>query len=652
MTLNDRELRTLAAISQALLPADSSGWAAEVPLRAGEYLRYLSPRNLAQVRLGLRLVESPASAALLSTFALRPRAFSALDVEQRRQILLALATSRLPLVRAAFDGFKRLLAVAYYADCTADGRNPTWDALAYPGPLARASGSSARTIQVYRIDSDTTLTCDVAVIGSGPGGAVVASELAARGWQVAVLEKGEYLEEDDFDQREVATLQRAYLGAGLLATADRGITLLAGSCLGGGSLVNFTTSFRTPEAVRAEWEALTGSPMLARESFTHALDSVCARLGVNTNHNAPAERDQIMARGLKALGWHVDAMPRNVVGCTQDDVCGYCGLGCIRGAKQSTVKTYLQDASDQGARIVVECAAERITASGARSIRVSARTGQGHKVLVDATVAVLGAGALHTPAILLRSGVRGSVGSHLHLHPVTAVWGRFEAPVRPWTGTLQAFYSDQFARLDGGYGVRLETAPIHPAYLALATPWTEPSEFNAHMRQLPYLSPIGVLLRDRSVGRVRLDRRGQPVLRYALSRYDQAHVRTGVIAAARVLAAAGARAIFSSHYRRLSWVPEREALDTWVSRLDALGYGVHDVVYGSWHQMGSCRIDGSAQSAVNAFGEVRGLPNVFVADASLFPSASGVNPMISIAALAYQVAQSVHRRLDHIAVSK
>jgi choline dehydrogenase-like flavoprotein len=229
------------------------------------------------------------------------------------------------------------------------------------------------------------------------------------------------------------------------------------------------------------------------------------------------------------------------------------------------------------------------------------------------------------------------------------VWGRFDAPVRPWTGTLQALYSDQFAHLEGGYGVRLETAPIHPAYLALATPWRSPSQFHDRIHQLPYLSLIGVLLRDRSVGRVRLDRTGEPLIHYALSRYDQGHVRQGLTAAARVLAAAGAREVFSTHRADMSWFPEREPVDAWIARADARGYGLHDLVYGSWHQMGSCRMGSSANSAVDAFGEVRGLPNVFVADASLFPSASGVNPMVTIAALAYQVASSVHRRLNGLA---
>src|SRR5207248_1335806 len=150
---------------------------------------------------------------------------------------------------------------------------------------------------------------------------------------------------------------------------------------------------------------------------------------------------------------------------------------------------------------------------------------------VRARAVVVAAGALNSPALLLRSGFSGSVGRNLHLHPVTAVWGRFDEPVRPWTGTLQAVYSDQFADLDHGYGARLETAPVHPAYLALGSPWESAENFDARMRALPHLSLIGILLRDRSAGRVRIDRQGRPVVHYALSRYDQRHVRTGMIAA-------------------------------------------------------------------------------------------------------------------------
>jgi choline dehydrogenase-like flavoprotein len=242
--------------------------------------------------------------------------------------------------------------------------------------------------------------------------------------------------------------------------------------------------------------------------------------------------------------------------------------------------------------------------------------------------------------LLLRSGIRKGVGHNLHLHPVTAVWGRFDEVVQPWTGTLQAVYSEELADLDGGYGARFETAPVHPAYLALGTPWESPEQFDARMRDLPYLSLIGILLRDRSAGRVRIDRSGRPMVQYSLSRYDQGHVRAALLAAAQVLRAAGAREISTTQYRAVTW-QAGQPLDEWLGRADRVGYGVRETIYGSWHQMGTCRMGRAQDSVVDAFGEIHGLRNAFVADGSLFPTASGVNPMISIAALAHYVAQQI-----------
>src|SRR5262249_54980255 len=153
-----------------------------------------------------------------------------------------------------------------------------------------------------------------------------------------------------------------------------------------------------------------------------------------------------------------------------------------------------------GARLLVECTAERLVMSGPRATGVVARTSSGHTVTVRARVGVVAAGALNSPALLLRSGIRGAVGRNLPLHPVTAVWGRFDAPVEPWGGTVQALYSEQFADLDAGYGARFETAPVHPAYLALGSAWQSAEQFDSRMRELPHLSLIGILLRDRSEG--------------------------------------------------------------------------------------------------------------------------------------------------------
>jgi choline dehydrogenase-like flavoprotein len=223
------------------------------------------------------------------------------------------------------------------------------------------------------------------------------------------------------------------------------------------------------------------------------------------------------------------------------------------------------------------------------------------------------------------------------------VFGRFDDEVRPWTGTLQALYSDRLADLDGGYGAKLETAPVHPVLACLAFPWESPERFDDLMEQLPHISVIGTLLRDRSGGRVTLDRRGRPSVRYRLSRYDQRHTRAAVEGAARVLLAAGAREIFSAQNRRVSFTPGgRESLDDWMRRVDRAGYGPNRMLYVTFHQMGGCRMGADpARFVVDGRGESHTVKNLYVADGSLFPTASGANPMISIVALGHYVAQQV-----------
>ena len=378
MLLQHEELGTLSALADALLPSAASEWRASTAQRAADYLRFLSHRELGQVRLFLRLLETPA-AGLLAT-PRRPARFSELSVAERGRVLHALATGRVSQTRVAFEAFKRLIAIAYYADAPPDGSNPIWADLAYPGPVAPGDRNAAR-LPVLSVGADTTtLECDCVIVGSGAGGGVVAGELAARGWNIVVLEQGPVVSEADFDQREVATLNRMYLDGGLAGTSDRGVSILAGRCLGGGTVVNFTTSFRTPESIRREWEAMTGSPMLAPASYNRALDIVSERLHVNTLHNRSSRRDELLESGLRALGWHGAAMPRNVVECSQDDICGYCGLGCVRNAKQSMAKTYLQDAAAHGARMLVDCSAERLLMAGNRAVGILAQSPSGHTV--------------------------------------------------------------------------------------------------------------------------------------------------------------------------------------------------------------------------------------------------------------------------------
>ena len=570
--------------------------------------------------------------------------FSRLPAERREQVLLSWCDSRLPQRRAAFQALRKGALLFYYmVPGENGGRSPVWDAIGYAGPLGRRADAPPKSLEVLEVDRDTTLECDVCVVGSGAGGGTAAGVLAAAGLDVVVLEAGGYYDDGDFDGGELAGYGRMYMYGGGAATNDQSVGLLAGSCLGGGTTVNYTTSFRTPDDVREEWAA-HGVPAFTGDDYGRSLDAVCERLGVNQEHNAESAREQVLHRGLSDLGWHVDSMPRNVRGCDQGENCGYCGYGCRLGAKQSTVKTWLADAQAAGARILVRTSAERVTVEAGSARGVEARTAEGHRVTVRSRAVVSACGALHTPALLRRSGLANvNIGRHLRLHPASVVWGVFDDEVRPWEGTMQAIYSDQHRDLDDGYGVKYETAAIHPSLLVTFSPWRGGRDHARIMEALPNSVPVGVLLRDRDGGEVTVGKDGNPVVKYRLSDYDVGHVRKGTDGAAQILEAAGAQRIFSSHSRFVSYEPGRDGgRERFLRDADACGWDAGRCTYGSFHIMGSARMGGSpATSACNPRGETWEVRNLYVCDGSAFPSASGVNPMISIESIAHMNAGSL-----------
>ena len=604
------------------------------------------PRRTDREEIGrlLQLLESRTMNLVLAGSALP---FTSMSQAQRERYLSAWATSRVPLRRKAFQGLKRMTTVLYYTARTSDGDpNPSWAHLRYPGPLGPPPATPKR-ITPHTITSDETLQCDVVVVGSGAGGGVVAGELAARGLDVVVLEKGGYYNEADFSHYEGETLARLYDGGGLLSSDDLAIVILQGSCLGGGTVVNYTTSFRTPDSVRDEWAREHGVPHFTTAEYTQALDAVAARLGVTTDAQRPSGRDATMLRGLDTLGWHHAPLPRDVRQCPQDDQCGYCGFGCRPGAKQSTLRTYLQDAHDRGARLIVDTLVRRVTIESGRAVGVEAvvRYPQGprpFKLAVRARAVVVAGGSLHSPALLLRSGVvLAALGRHLALHPGGAVFGLMPDAVRPWTGTVQAHYSDQFADLDHGYGFKFETIPVHPSLFALAVPWESRQQHADAMAQLEHTSLVAVLVRDREGGRVTVDSDGQPIVSYRLSPYDARHLGRGLMEAARVLEAAGARAIWTPHARTLGYHPDGTAAphQAWSEALDRAGFGPNQTQLATFHQMSSCRMGANARtSVVNPEHQVWSVPGLYIADASTFPTSSGVNPMLTIMAMAHRAA--------------
>jgi len=627
--------RVVAAVAAGLL---GPGYHPEVPARVLALLDRTPARRDRDQLLGvLRVLDSRAGALALTG---RPVPVSGLPPAAAEALVQRWWRSRLPLQRrlaAALSGITMLAGYGW--------PGPARDATGYPGPLGTAP-DVPRRLTPLELAGDQQLACDVVVVGSGAGGGVAAAELAKRGLDVVVLEKGGYAAERDFHHVEGDAYQELYLYGLTLTTDDLACRIVAGSTLGGGTVVNYTTSFKTPSWVLAEWAEVSGAEAFVSGEVAASLDAVAERIGVTTEQSGPGVRDALMERGLERLGWQVGPLPRNVRGCAQDAGCGWCGFGCRLGAKQSTMVTWLPDAAAHGARIVVGADVRRVLVDEGWAVGVEASV-PGGRLRVRARAVVAAGGAIETPALLLRSGLRGQVGHHLHLHPGTAAMGVFDQPVRWWEGTTQARYSAELRGRLGAYAPIFETVPLHPAAAAAALPWQSAAQHRDLMERSAHLSLIGVLCRDTSDGRVRIDRDGNPRVRWRLNRQDEDRMAAGVAAAGEVLAAAGATEVFSVHRQRFAFRPGGpDAHRAWAEATRRAGFRAGRATLASYHQMGSCRMGTDpATSAVGPDQQTHEVKALYVADASVFPTAVGVNPMLTVMGLAHRAAAGIADRL-------
>ena len=479
------------------------------------------------------------------------------------------------------------------------GRSPVWDAIGYPGPARQARRRRRlRRSSRSRSTATRTLDCDVCIVGSGAGGGTAAGVLAAAGLDVVVLEARRLLRRRRLRRRRADGATRIYLNAPAGRAHDQSVSLLAGSCLGGGTVVNYTTSFRTPDDVREEW-AGHGVPGFAGDEYTRSLDAVCERLGVNQEHNTPSRREQILRAACVALGWHVDSMPRNVARLRPGQ-----GLRLLRlrlpprreavdrrrpGSRTRTAPARACSSTTRAERVIVEGGAAR---------GVEAAHADGHRVTVRSRAVVAACGALHTPALLRRSGLdepehrqapaaasgdrrlgrvrRG--GPAVGGHDAGALLRRAPLPRR----RLRRQVRDR----------RRSTRTCWSPFLAVARR-ARPPEI---MEALPHTVPIGVLLRDRDGGEVHVGRDGQPVVTLPRSptttRATCAPGSTAPHRSSRRPARSGSSPRSSAGSPTS---PARAATGRaqFMRDADACGYGPGPLQLGSFHIMGSARMGGS-----------------------------------------------------------
>jgi choline dehydrogenase-like flavoprotein len=632
--MSDRD-RTLAALCDTFVPAagdlpSASGLGVDRVLRS-EVAGLGRPALVAELDQLLDTIESPVLNLALTGRAVR---FTSLAPADREEYLKRWAASPLPLKRRAFQVMKRLVLLytygqdgSPYAALTGYARQPL-DHPAEPAALRARRGVAGETV-------DT----DVCVIGSGAGGSVVAAEVAAAGKRVVVLERAALRTENDFDGRELAGYASLFVDRGIAATSDRAIALLAGSAVGGGTIVNWNTSLRLSSFALEDWH------QAGVDDLDEHYDAVSARIHVNTDESVRNGANAVLERGLRALGLSSATIARNVSGCITEGsdlpACGSCTLGCRRGAKCSTMRTYLADACARGAEILHSTEARRIERQGGRVSGVVARV-DGGELRVRAPIVALAGGALHSPAVLLRSDIATEhAGRHLHVHPVSITCGVYEEDLGGiWSGVPQSVLGDEFADEDNGYGFRIEIPQGYPGILAASFPWWGSDAHRARAAEARHIAPFIAIVRDETEGRVRVDRDGEPIVDYSCGFHDRRRLTHGMSECARIHAAAGARRVFTLHTPPLEHAGG--PIEPFVAEIERRGVSTNRVALFSAHQMSSCRIGlDPATSVADPDGQVHGVRGLYVTDASAFPNASGVNPMLTVMALARRTASRI-----------
>jgi choline dehydrogenase-like flavoprotein len=466
-----------------------------------------------------------------------------------------------------------------------------------------------------------TLDADVCVVGAGAGGAVVAAELAEGGARVVLLEQGVHHDPDGFTASPPEMLAHLYRDGGQSVTLGAPpIALPLGRGIGGTTLVNSGTCFRTPPRVLERWAREFGL-QLDEATLRPCFERVERALSVReVTPELAGENAAVARRGAERLGWSHGYLKRNARGCVGSGVCAF---GCPTSAKQHTGITYIPRATAASAEVVTGADVHNVLVERGSARGVRARLAGGDALEVRARDVVLACGTIHTPLLLERSGLRdssGQRGRNLALHPATAGFALMDETVDMARGVPQSFYIDEFA----DEGVMLEGVAGPPAYAAMALPLTGERHARA-MARYRQLAQFGLMVSDASRGRVR-SIAGRPIIRYDLCPEDVSRFRIGLARMEELFRAAGAREVY---------LPLPEGARPHSAR-------ARDLKLMAFHPLGTARADARASHGVTD-GDlaVHGVPGLHLADGSVVPSALGVNPQMTIMALATRLAFSL-----------
>ncbi|MCD7469533.1 hypothetical protein HAX54_008637 [Datura stramonium] len=520
-----------------------------------------------------------------------------------------------------------------------------------------------------------TIECDAVVVGSGSGGGVIAGVLANAGHKVLVLEKGSYLARTNLSLLEGPSMDQMYLGHGLLMTKDMDVFLLAGSTVGGGSTINWSASIDTPSHVLKDWCDIYELEMFQSESYKEALRIVREKMGVQEGLvDEEGFHNMILRKGCEELGYPLENIPRNA---PPSHYCGWCNMGCKDGRKKGTNETWLVDLVKSGnGAIIQECEAIEViiknTTRSNKAIGVACEFQHDHQgviiketFMVKSKVTIVACGALSTPSLLKRSGLKNpNIGKNLHLHPVVFAWGHFprdstdrvknnnyevwpEADKKSYEGGIMSVMCKIVANFEeSGYGAVIQTPALHPGMFSVVMPWISGLDIKTRMCKYSRTAHIFALARDKGSG----EAISPYSVSYKMDQIDEQNLKVGLEKLLRILAAAGAEEIGTHHGTGRKLKVKESSVDEFekfVKEESSREFKNLSVPICSAHQMGSCRMGVDPKtSVVNPKGETWEVEDLFIGDTSVFPTALGVNPMVTVQAISYCTAQNVLQLLN------
>jgi len=498
------------------------------------------------------------------------------------------------------------------------------------------------------VAGDLNLDCGVVIVGSGAGGATMAAELAEAGADVVVLEEGGYHPTESFTAETGRALRTLYRdGGGGMAIGRPSVLYAEGRCVGGSTVVNGGMSWRTPARVLARWAEQEGIQAISENDLDPYFARAESGLSVGLQDQETIGHDsELFKAGADAMGWNVIPNRRNQLHCAGTNSCN---SGCPTSAKRSMLVTSVPRALSLGARLFADCRVDRVIRSGrtvtgvaGHFVRPGGRTGP--KLMVRARIVIVAGGAVQTPALLMRSGLRsasGQLGRNLSLHPNATVIAFFDQDVIGWHGVHQAFQVREFM----AEGLLLTATNLTPPMLAAIMPGYG-RELGELMADYNRIVTAGPLVEDTGTGRIRNVPGLGPQVFYQLTERDAARAVRGVELTAEALFAAGARRVllpFDGAAEVRSPAEMRRVLARPVPRRSLQLYSIH--------LMGTARMsEDPRRGVVGSFGAFHGVRGLFVSDASLFPGPIGINPMETIITLALRNARRLIERRDHYGI--